>query len=755
MPTLLESGAIVIEKWMPSNKKLLAENQVSLEFLIDHIAERTPSRRGNFPSIKPKNIGYKVLLLKSGTGSGKSTTIPPALYNRFFENLKKNVGITQPTRATTQSIPYDIIKWNRELKMEENIGYQTGEIVKKPVRGIHFMTVGILLQHFKTLTDEEIISKYMFIMIDEVHQRNVDVDSALFLIKKFLERNYENPDCPMIILMSATFEKEIFIEYFDIPKENYIEVRGQTFPKKLYFEKNSLLNWQERAAEIVKEIHTSEEGMKDIGVKDESQNNGDNNSNDQLIVRNDQLIITDKQEKNIGSEVRDIIIFVAINSDGNQLAYKLNMLNLDDEFIKGGYISVVNINSSLFSKKGIEYKNLTLKIENLKTKLPKNNIKKGGGKIPTLKDIEWDDKQFNVVRRIIITTPVLETGMTIHTLKYCIETGFVFNPEFNPVFGVNMLLKKNVTQGSSEQRIGRIGRVAPGVGYYLYTKNTFDLFLKDKHPELLTTEITNTLLSTIISETEAELIETKITDLEGIYMNSNNIKYKISCSKPFNILTLDFLTFPSVDSIQYSLEKLYMLGFISQEKKTTAPYKNIGNGEIYPTTMGFLVNKLRFLSLENIRMIMAGYHYNCNILDLITIAIFIEVEWRTISTKKDRSRSKPINFLNLKNTEEIKLYQKLIVADDFIEYLWIWLLFMEHLKKYTKNNKLDINKINEWAKENQLNYSGLLMVIEQRNIIIESFIDNGFNPFYNGLGLKNGTYNLINIFKKLTLLSCK
>ena len=159
MPTLLEPGAIVIEKWMPSNKKLLAENQISLEFLIDHIAERTPSRRGNFSSIKPKNIGYKVLLLKSGTGSGKSTTIPPALYNRFFENLKKNVGITQPTKATTQSIPYDIIKWNREFKMEENIGYQTGEIVKKPIRGIHFMTVGILLQHFKTLTDEEIISK--------------------------------------------------------------------------------------------------------------------------------------------------------------------------------------------------------------------------------------------------------------------------------------------------------------------------------------------------------------------------------------------------------------------------------------------------------------------------------------------------------------------------------------------------------------------------------------------------------------------
>ena len=101
-----------------------------------------------------------------------------------------------------------------------------------------------------------------------------------------------------------------------------------------------------------------------------------------------------------------------------------------------------------------------------------------------------------------------------------------------------------------------------------------------------------------------------------------------------------------------------MLGFISQENKTTAPYKNIGNGEIYPTIMGFLVNKLRFLSLENIRMIMAGYHYKCNVLDLITIAAFIEIGWRSISTKQDRSKSKPINFLNLKNEEEIKLYQK-------------------------------------------------------------------------------------------------
>ena len=86
--------------------------------------------------------------------------------------------------------------------------------------------------------------------------------------------------------MSATFEKEIFVSYFEIPKENYLVVKGQTYPKELHFEKNNLLNWQERATEIVKEIHTSEDGIKDIFDD---------------------------------SKTRDIIIFVAVNSDGNQL----------------------------------------------------------------------------------------------------------------------------------------------------------------------------------------------------------------------------------------------------------------------------------------------------------------------------------------------------------------------------------------------------------------------------------------------------
>ena len=127
MPTLLEPGAIVIEKWMSTTKKTLAQNQISLDFLIDHISERMPLRRGNHPKIKSKSIGYRVLLLKSGTGSGKSTTIPPALYNKFFDNLKKNIGITQPKRATTQSIPYDIIKWNKELKDISIINYMKSE----------------------------------------------------------------------------------------------------------------------------------------------------------------------------------------------------------------------------------------------------------------------------------------------------------------------------------------------------------------------------------------------------------------------------------------------------------------------------------------------------------------------------------------------------------------------------------------------------------------------------------------------------
>lgn len=679
-PTLLTAGNIVIKKWMTPVEKRKAEHESSIDFILDFISDRTPSRRGGESKIKPKGFGEKVLLLKSGTGSGKSTVLPPGLYDRFFDNLHKNIGITEPRILTTVDIPLGILSYNPQLKLGQNIGYQTGSIIKKPVKGIVFMTVGIILEQLKTLTDEELIKKYMFILIDEVHEREENLDLTLLYLKGFLERNYDNPDCPMIILMSATFDETTLMKYFKVPKENYIEVTGRTFPKEINYEKYPVTNWINRISELVVQIHThSSEEPKD----------------------------------------KDILIFV---SSGKQIADatdELNKLNLNTDFIKHGYILPIRLDSESYKKGGREYQNLFAPINQL--------------------SVEVKGKLNRIVRRVIIATNVAETGVTIDSLRYCIDTGFVISVEFNPVYAVTTVLRKNVTQGMSEQRAGRVGRKAPGIVYLLYTKEMFDMFLKDQYPQLITNEITNNLLGDMIRETRAELSN-------PISLDFSEEKDIVIYSKPFNALSLDFLTYPSSASIQYSLEKLYTLGFITQIGSTMAPYKKKKNGEIIPTAMGIMANQIRKTKLENIRMIFAGYQHGCNILDLITITTLAQGRWTDIASKR-RGEFQPMNPLNLKNKEQVALYNKIVFADEFIEYLFIWLMFMNVVEEQSKKKNPDLDKIKKWVEDHNLKYDGLLDVASRRDELIESFVNLGYNPFWNGLGLKRGSYNLINILR--------
>src|SRR5690606_33947622 len=115
---------------------------------------------------------------------------------------------------------------NREpLIMDRNIGYQTGPIRSQAVKGIVYMTIGVLLRQLNTLEDADIIRKYQFIIIDEAHERSVETDLALYLMKRFIHRNFAKPECPFLVVMSATFDPEKFRRYLlgDAPGENIIK----------------------------------------------------------------------------------------------------------------------------------------------------------------------------------------------------------------------------------------------------------------------------------------------------------------------------------------------------------------------------------------------------------------------------------------------------------------------------------------------------------------------------------------------------
>lgn len=744
-PSLLSPGNIILQKWMNSVEKRRAQHEISLDYIMNYIIDRMPARRGQPAKIPAKIMGDRVILLKSGTGSGKSTTIPPELHKRF-ENIGKSIVVTEPRVLTAMDIPFKILPWHPNLEYQKNIGSQTGPIDKRPMDGgITFMTIGVLLQQLKILEDEKIMKKYMFILIDEVHERDVNIDLSLLYIKRFLERNYDNPDCPMLILMSATFEKEDYMNYFGIPKQNYIEVKGRTFPNEVMYEDNPVTDWVERSIEIVKQVHMSPEGLMQTGIEEATEE-----------YKKDEMYIG----KGRGFRNRDILIFVNGGAQIKPLIYRLNMLNLDEDFTKGGYIIPVTLTAESFYKGEKEYQNLFGPLSKITTLLPLKKQTIGGrtiiggvglekierddvgswyegGATPLPSEIQWSDKRVPVVRKVIVSTNVAETGITLESLKYCIDTGFFISVEFNPTYSINTILNKNVTQGMSLQRSGRVGRNAPGIVNLLYTKEMFDMFIKDQYPSLLTTDISFSILGSMIKETESKLID---SEEEGL-------RYKVEYNKPFNIIDLDFLSYPSTDSIQYTLEKLYMLGFITSLGGTQAPYKKRGNPIIIPTTMGILANNIRKIKLENIRMIFAGYDYGCSILDLITITAFLEVGFRSVSTKRFGKGYEPVDILGLKNKEQIMIYYKLVFADEMIEQLFIFLIFQNFLDG-EKGKKINLEKIKKWCEDHNLNYNGLMKVISFRDELLESFCKLGYNPFWNGLGLKRGSYNLLKMLRK-------
>jgi hypothetical protein len=219
--------------------------------------------------------------------------------------------------------------------------------------------------------------------------------------------------------------------------------------------------------------------------------------------------------------------------------------------------------------------------------------------------------------------------------------------------------------------------------------------------------------------------------------------YQLVSDGYFEAKKLNFIQYPSADGIGYAVEQLHGLGFIDHEYK--------------PTIFGMYGSKFRKIKLESIRMILAGYHNEANILDLVTIVCCLQIGFELGIKKKKYTPRNPLDV-----SKEIAFYNyKLLFADEFIEYIFIWNDFMnvigdagDILKRNAKKPKIDsilkhntLDNINKWCNDNAFKLDGFLKVIELRDEVIGDMMNMGINPYYNGLGLSRGKYNLTKILR--------
>ena len=322
-----------------------------------------------------------------------------------------------------------------------------------------------------------------------------------------------------------------------------------------------------------------------------------------------------------------------------------------------------------------------------------------------------------IPRRVILSTAVAETGLTIKTCKYIIDSGLHRTIESYPIYNIYGLITKPANQSRIIQRKGRVGRLFDGCFYPTYTEETFNYLESQQLPEILS------------SSNEYNNVHLLLHRINPIHFNISEI----------NLLDLpSYETFIGVNSIAT------ILGFIDNNSQLTK--------------LGVIASKLSYISMEQCKIIFTGFINNVSILDLITIcsmfkygmnniymSTFKFIEYMNFKKKKyDKNLPQDFyilenilpDFLTQKNGKNYLTY-KTLLCDDFIELLFVFEAFNKIIIKL-KNYK----KVEKWCIEHCLNFKTLKDIYYERENIINELLTLGINILY------NDEYKLINQSKE-------
>ncbi len=168
---------------------------------------------------------HPVLVIAGETGSGKTTQLPK-LCLAAGRGVSGMIGCTQPRRIAARSVA---------RRVAEEIGTPLGDLVGFQVRFteqvgeaalVKFMTDGILLAEIQS---DPWLSRYDTIIVDEAHERSLNVDFLLGYLKKLLKRR---PDLKLIVT-SATIDTARFAAHFD--GAPVLEVEGRSYPVEVRY----------------------------------------------------------------------------------------------------------------------------------------------------------------------------------------------------------------------------------------------------------------------------------------------------------------------------------------------------------------------------------------------------------------------------------------------------------------------------------------------------------------------------------------
>ncbi|XP_064629745.1 ATP-dependent RNA helicase DHX33-like [Lineus longissimus] len=179
-------------------------------------------------------------------------------------------------------------------------------------------------------------------------------------------------------------------------------------------------------------------------------------------------------------------------------------------------------------------------------------------------------------RKVIISTNIAETSITIHGIKFVVDAGMVKAKSYNPSTGLDLLKVQHVSKAQAWQRTGRAGRESAGACYRLYTEPEYEAFRTNTIPEIQRCNLASVLL---------QLLAMGIHDL----------------------VNFDFMDRPSTEAINNAIEQLVLLEAVEKEDilKLTDLGKKMSAFPLDPRYSKVILKSKDFNCLEEILTIVS------------------------------------------------------------------------------------------------------------------------------------------------------
>ena len=543
-----------------------------------------------------------VMLLVGETGSGKSTQIPqflvteewcrarsaPTLIHKMgkAEPIRSMVGgriaITEPRRVAAITLARRVAEEMSTTLGSSSPASKVGYSVRfdssiSPSTQIKFLTEGMLLQE---LLRDPWLKEYSAVVVDEVHERGVNVDLILGFLWQMITAKFEGRGgIPLkVVVMSATADMERLQRYFT-----------QAYARQeLSSDGSNLLKTDDTMEIDLSDNDTEWSGISSSDKDEENVTTQTSQTTKKRTTKSGQkidlkadkdLLMRDGIPQNIaichikGRQHPVTIKFAPeplqyVVDAALELVFQINY----KEPMPGDVLVFLPGQETVESLESL----VNQHAQDLKRDIPKLLALPLFAALPVEAQQQVFDRAPPRTRKVIIATNIAETSITVPGVRHVIDCGTAKVKQFRSSLGLDALLVKGISKSAATQRAGRAGREGPGQCYRLYTESAYLELQASNTPEILRCDLTLPILT----------------------MKARGVEV---------VTEFPFLDQPPVEAFLKACQKLYQLGALKNERELT--------------DIGLQMAKLPLpVSLGRVLIAAAESEFNCTaeIIDIIS-----------------------------------------------------------------------------------------------------------------------------------------